>query len=156
MGFKIVRIGNVINWVPSVIKRYPLISYLAMFAIYLLISKFCFVEKDNPIWYDILFFIISGWAYAAMDNQLPSKRYRDLAILLGMFFFLFGGYALNDLVINKNGANLDGVTRLIILTVVLFSLGYGIYCIWKLRQQKILVADRLQHIEQIRNRRKIR
>lgn len=89
-----------------------------------------------------------------MDNQLPSRRYRDLAILLGMFFLFFGGCALNDLVINKNGANLDGVDRLIIAVVTLLPLGYGIYCIWKLRRHKILVADRWQHWQMIRNRKR--
>lgn len=157
MGIKFVRIGNVVNWVPSVIRRYPMISYLAMFAIYILISKFCFgEEEDNPMWFNILFFVISGWAYAAMDNQLPSKRYRDLAILLATFFLLFGGLALNDLIINRNGSNLDSVDLFIIATVTLLPLVYGVYCIWKLRKQKILVADRLQHITQIRNRRKIK
>lgn len=154
MGFRFVRIGNVVNWTPTVVKRYPMISYVVMFVIYILIAKFCFEGKDNPTWYNILFFLISGWAYAAMDNQLPTKRYRDLAILLGMFFLFFGGLVLNDLVINKNGANLDGVDRLIIAAVTILPLGYGVYCIWKLRKQKILVADRLQHIEQIRKRRK--
>ena len=156
MGFRFVRIGNVLNWTPTVVKRYPMISYVVMFVIYILFAKFCFEGKDNPTWYNILFFLISGWAYAAMDNQLPTKRYRDLAILLGMFFLFFGGLVLNDLVINKNGANLDGVDRLIIAAVTILPLGYGVYCIWKLRKQKILVADRLQHIEQIRNRRKIK
>ena len=156
MGFRFVRIGNVLNWTPTVVKRYPMISYVVMFVIYILIAKFCFEGKDNPTWYNILFFLISGWAYAAMDNQLPTKRYRDLAILLGMFFLFFGGLVLNDLVINKNGANLDVVDRLIIAAVTILPLGYGVYCIWKLRKQKILVADRLQHIEQIRNRRKIK
>ncbi len=155
MGIKFVRIGNVVNWVPSVIRRYPMISYLAMFAIYILISKFCFgEEEDNPIWFNILFFIISGWAYAAMDNQLPSKRYRDLAILLGTFFLLFGSLALKELVIDKNSANLDGVDHLIIAAVTLLPLGYGIYCIWRLRKQKILVADRLQNWQMIRNRKR--
>lgn len=157
MGIKFVRIGNVVNWGPSVIRRYPMISYLAMFAIYILISKFCFgEEEDNPMWFNILFFVISGWAYAAMDNQLPCKRYRDLAILLGTFFLLFGSLALKELVIDKNSANLDSVDLFIIATVTLLPLVYGVYCIWKLRRQKILVADRVQHIEQIRNRRKIR
>lgn len=155
MGIKFVRIGNVVNWVPSVIRRYPMISYLAMFAIYILISKFCFgEEEDNPMWFNILFFIISGWAYAAMDNQLPSKRYRDLAILLGTFFLLFGSLALKELVIDKNSANLDGVDHLIIAAVTLLPLGYGIYCIWRLRRQKILVADRLQNWQMIRNRKR--
>ena len=156
MGIKFIRIGNVVNWTPAVVKRYPMISYVVMFVIYILVSKFCFEGKDNPTWYNILFFLISGWAYAAMDNQLPTKRYRDLAILLGMFFLFFGGLVLNDLVINKNGANLDGVDRLIIAAVTILPLVYGVYCIWKLRKQKILVADRLQHITQIRNRRKIK
>ena len=154
MGFRFVRIGNVLNWTPTVVKRYPMISYVVMFIVYILISKFCFGGENNPTWYNILFFLISGWAYAAMDNQLPTKRYRDLAILLGMFFLFFGGLVLNDLVINKNGANLDGVDRLIIAAVTILPLVYGVYCIWKLRKQKILVADRLQHIEQIRKRRK--
>lgn len=156
MGFRFVRIGNVLNWTPTVVKRYPMISYVVMFIVYILISKFCFGGENNPTWYNILFFLISGWAYAAMDNQLPTKRYRDLAILLGMFFLFFGGLVLNDLVINKNGANIDGVDRLIIAAVTILPLGYGVYCIWKLRKQKILVADRLQHITQIRNRRKIK
>lgn len=157
MGIKFVRIGNVVNWVPSVIRRYPMISYLAMFAIYILISKFCFgEEEDNPMWFNILFFVISGWAYAAMDNQLPTKRYRDLTILLATFFLLFGSLALKELVIDKNSANLDSVDLFIIAAVTLLPLVYGVYCIWKLRKQKILVADRLQHITQIRNRRKIK
>lgn len=156
MGIKFVRIGNVLNWTPTVVKRYPMISYVVMFIVYILILKFCFGEDDNPMWFNILFFVISGWAYAAMDNQLPSKRYRDLAILLGTFFLLFGSLALKELVIDKNSANLDVVDHLIIAAVTILPLVYGVYCIWKLRKQKILVADRLQHIEQIRNRRKIR
>lgn len=157
MGFRFVRVGNVINWTPTVVKRYPMISYVVMFIIYILISKFCFDEQeDNPMWFNILFFVISGWAYAAMDNQLPTKRYRDLAILLATFFLLFGSLALKDLVIDKNSANLDSVDLFIIAVVTLLPLGYGIYCLWKLRKQKILVADRAQHIEQIRKRRKTR
>ena len=154
MGIKFIRIGNVVNWTPAVVKRYPMISYVVMFVIYILFAKFCFEDKDNPTWYNILFFLISGWAYAAMDNQLPSKRYRDLAILLGTFFLLFGGLALKELVIDKNSANLDGVDHLIIATVTLLPLGYGIYCIWRLRKQKILVADRLQNWQMIRNRKR--
>ena len=154
MGFRFVRVGNVINWTPTVVKRYPMISYVVMFIIYILISKFCFDEQeDNPMWFNILFFVISGWAYAAMDNQLPTKRYRDLAILLATFFLSFGSLAFKDLVINKN-AELDTVDYSIIVAVTLLPLGYGIYCLWKLRKQKILVADRAQHIEQIRKRRK--
>ena len=153
MGFRFVRVGNVINWTPTVVKRYPMISYVVMFIIYILISKFCFDEQeDNPMWFNILFFVISGWAYAAMDNQLPTKRYRDLAILLATFFLLFGSLAFKDLVLNKN-AELDTVDYSIIIAVTLLPLGYGIYCLWKLRKQKILVADRAQHIEQIRKRR---
>lgn len=156
MGFRFVRVGNVINWTPTVVKRYPMISYVVMFIIYILISKFCFDEQeDNPMWFNILFFVISGWAYAAMDNQLPTKRYRDLAILLATFFLLFGSLAFKDLVLNKN-AELDTVDYSIIIAVTLLPLGYGIYCLWKLRKQKILVADRAQHIEQIRKRRKTR
>ena len=156
MGFRFVRVGNVINWTPTVVKRYPMISYVVMFIIYILISKFCFDEQeDNPMWFNILFFVISGWAYAAMDNQLPTKRYRDLAILLATFFLLFGSLAFKDLVLNKN-AELDTIDYSIIIAVTLLPLGYGIYCLWKLRKQKILVADRAQHIEQIRKRRKTR
>ena len=156
MGFRFVRVGNVINWTPTVVKRYPMISYVVMFIIYILISKFCFDEQeDNPMWFNILFFVISGWAYAAIDNQLPTKRYRDLAILLATFFLLFGSLAFKDLVLNKN-AELDTVDYSIIIAVTLLPLGYGIYCLWKLRKQKILVADRAQHIEQIRKRRKTR
>ncbi|MBR5812687.1 MAG: hypothetical protein IKY80_06770 [Alistipes sp.] len=155
MRFKFVRIGNVVSWTPAVVKRYPMISYVVMFIIYVLISKFCFGEEDNPTWFNILFFVISGWAYAAMDNQLPTKRYRDLAILLATFFLLFGSLAFKDLVLNKN-AELDTVDYSIIIAVTLLPLGYGIYCLWKLRKQKILVADRAQHIDQIRKRRKTR
>ena len=156
MRIKFIRIGNVVNWTPAVVKRYPMISYVVMFVIYILVSKFCFEGKDNPTWYNILFFLISGWAYAAMDNQLPSKRYRDLAILLGTFFLLFGGLALKELVIDKNSANLDGVDHLIIAAVTILPLVYGVYCIWKLRKQKILVADRLQNWQMIRNRKRIK
>lgn len=156
MGFRFVRVGNVINWTPTVVKRYPMISYVVMFIIYILISKFCFDEQeDNPMWFNILFFVISGWAYAAMDNQLPTKRYRDLAILLATFFLLFGSLAIKDLVINKN-PDLDVVDYFIIAAVTILPLGYMIYGIWKLRRIKIQIADRAQHIDQIRKRRKTR
>lgn len=153
MRIKFIRIGNVVSWTPAVVKRYPMISFLVIFAALVLISKFCFGEED-PVWFKILYFVISGWAYAAMDNQLPSKRYRDLAILLGTFFLLFGSLAIKELVIDKNSANLDGVDHLIITTVTILPLVYGVYCIWKLRKQKILVADRLQNWQMIRNRKR--
>lgn len=154
MRIKFIRIGNVVSWTPAVVKRYPMISFLVIFAALVLISKFCFGEEEDPVWFKILYFVISGWAYAAMDNQLPSKRYRDLAILLGTFFLLFGGLALKELVIDKNSANLDGVDHLIIAAVTILPLVYGVYCIWKLRKQKILVADRLQNWQMIRNRKR--
>jgi hypothetical protein len=153
MGIKFIRIGNVVSWTPAVVKRYPMISFLVIFAALVLISKFCFGEED-PVWFKILYFVITGWAYAAMDNQLPTKRYRDLAILLGTFFLLFGSLALKELVIDKNSANLDGVDHLIIAAVTILPLVYGIYCIWRLRKQKILVADRLQNWQMIRNRKR--
>ena len=68
---------------------------------------------------------------------------------------IFGSLAIKDLVINRN-PDLDAVDYSIIVAVTVLPLGYMIYGIWKLRRQKILVADRAQHIEQIRKRRKTR
>ncbi|MBR4854224.1 MAG: hypothetical protein IKU88_05800 [Alistipes sp.] len=155
MGFRFVRVGNVINWTPAIVRRYPMISFLVIFAAIVLISKFCFGEQDTPGWFKILYFVVMGWAYAAMDNQLPTKRYRDLVILLGTFVLLFGSLAIKDLVINKN-PDLDAVDYSIIVAVTILPLGYMIYGIWKLRRIKIQIADRAQHIEQIRKRRKTR
>ena len=89
MGFRFIRVGNfsvgkVINCIPSVIKRYPLLSFAVVFVVYLLIAKLCFGdEQELPLWYQAIFFIVSGMTYNAIDNQLPRKRYRDLAIISG-------------------------------------------------------------------------
>ena len=155
MGFKLVRIGKMINWTPAIVRRYPMISLVVIFAAIVLISKFCFGEQDTPGWFKILYFVVTGWAYAAISNQLPTKQYRDLVIILGVFVLLFGSVAFKDLVINKN-PDLDAVDYFIIAAVTILPLCYMIYGIWKLRRIKIQIADRAQHIEQIRKRRKTR
>ena len=84
---------------------------------------------------------------------------KKIIVLLSIVLLSITGCSirkLDDKNIDKNSANLDSVDLFIIATVTLLPLVYGVYCIWKLRRQKILVADRVQHIEQIRNRRKIR
>ena len=155
MRIKFIRIGNVVSWTPAVVKRYPMISFLVIFAALVLISKFCFGEEGAPVWFNILHFIVTGWTYAAIDNQLPTKKYRDLVILLGAFVLLFGSLVFKDLVITKN-PDLDAVDCSIMAAVTILPLGYMIYGIWKLRRMKIRIADRAQHIEQIRKRRKTR
>lgn len=150
MGFKLVRIGNKINWTPKVIKRYPLLFFLVAFVVYGLISKVCF--EDSPRWYDILFCIISCVSITMIEKQLPRKRYRDMGLLLGSFFLFIGGVAFNDLVINSV-ANLDAGDYTIIVFVLLLSLGYCIYSIWCWRKQLIRIRERAYFIQQASKRR---
>ncbi|MBQ6988366.1 MAG: hypothetical protein IJN45_04375 [Alistipes sp.] len=158
MGFRFIRVGNfsvgkVINCIPSVIKRYPLLSFAVVFVVYLLIAKLCFGdEQELPLWYQAIFFIVSGMTYNAIDNQLPRKRYRDLAIILVGFFIFFSGYIFDQMVINKK-TDIDTGAIVIGAVLLLLSLGYGGYSAWRWRQQ-IVMCKEIQLSRELRAKRK--
>ncbi|MBR4995978.1 MAG: hypothetical protein IKY82_07950 [Alistipes sp.] len=150
MGFRVVRIGKTV-WNPRIIKRYPLVSFLVVMAVYILIAKL-FI-KDDPMWYKVIFFIISGWTYSAIDNQLPRKRYRDLAIILGGFTLLFSSIVFKELVINKNRPNLDTADFAIMAALTILPLIYCIYSVWRLRRE-IMMYKEIKLQRELRAKRK--
>lgn len=153
MGFRVVRVGKALSWTPSLIKRYPLVCYVVILACYLLILKFFF--EENPTWYQVLFFIISGWAYSAIDNQLPRKRYRDITILFAGFILIFGAYIFEQVVINKM-TDIDTGAIVICVLLLLLALGYGGYSAWCWRRQVIMCKDiKLQRELRAKRRRNI-
>ena len=153
MGFRVVRVGKALSWTPSLIKRYPLVCYVVILACYLLILKFFF--EENPMWYQILFFVISGWTYTAIDNQLPRKRYRDITILFAIFVLAFSAYVFNQLVINHN-TDVDTGAVVLGAVLLLLALGYGGYCAWCWRRQVIMCKDiKLQRELRAKRRRNI-
>lgn len=153
MGFRVARIGKTISWTPLVIRRYPMISLVVLIFVSAIISKICFGE-DVPAWYNIIYFIVSGVIYDAVDKQLPHKKYRSMALFLGGFFLFFGGIVINELVVKNNTAFLDTVDCAIIAILLLISLGYCLYSAWRWRRQIILCNDILLGRELRAKRRK--
>lgn len=130
MGLRLEKIGKAINWVPSVVKRHPLVSYFVIFVVYLLISKFCF--EENPMWYNILFFVISGWTYTVIDNQLPSRKNKNMFL---MFAFMAFGLVCIGVggVVSGQMAFESGMW--ILVGMMLICLGYGLYCFYCWRRR---------------------
>lgn len=149
MGFKFIRfgfirvgnftVGKAINWLPSIIKRYPLLSFAIIFCGYLLIAKLCFDDEQKlPFWYKAIFFIVSGMTYNAIDNQMPSRKYRSAAVLLGTFFLFFVGLVIYG--VTKYG-NFDAASWTIIAALLLISGGYSAYSLWRWRGRVIMCKD---------------
>lgn len=120
------------------VRRHPLLIFFVMTATFLAVVKWGYDKP--PIWFDILYFVLSSVVFSWIDNQLPRRRYRSLTILFLTLFVIFVSAAFRIL-----PAGDDSAWILAILIAV--TTGYGGYCIWRWHRQIVTGRDILQQRE---------
>ena len=147
MGFRLFRIGNIsIGEVKALSFRrakrsWGIILYVvALWTAYIAVR---FMGYDVSRWGGVVFSLLNVAFISAIDKQLPTRRFRNLGILLGLMgdMFVFFGV----LKYLKGTLSMDvevwlfGILRLV-------SYGYSAYSLWRwmrnIRWYKDLVQQR--------------
>ena len=88
-----------------------------------------------------------------VDKQLPTRRYKNFALLLLSFGAAFTGFGVWRFIVKAAPLEADAW---IVGILMLLSLGYGSYCLWRWRGSVLRYRDIvLQRELRARNRRKI-
>ena len=147
MGFRLFRIGNIsIGEVKALSFRrakrsWGIILYVvALWAAYIAVR---FMGYDVSGWGGVVFSLLNVAFISAIDKQLPTRRFRNLGILLGLMgdMFVFFGV----LKYLKGTLSMD-VEVWLFGILILVSYGYSAYSLWRwmrnIRWYKDLVQQR--------------
>ena len=147
MGFRLFRIGNIsIGEVKALSFRrakrsWGIIFYVvALWAAYIAVR---FMGYDVSRWGGVVFSLLNVAFISAIDKQLPTRRFRNLGILLGLMgdMFVFFGV----LKYLKGTLSMD-VEVWLFGILILVSYGYSAYSLWRwmrnIRWYKDLVQQR--------------
>ena len=147
MGFRLFRIGNVsIGELKALSFRrakrsWGIILYVvALWATYIAVR---FMGYDVSGWGGVVFSFLNVALISAIDKQLPTRRFRNLGILLGLMgdMFVFFGV----LKYLKGTLSMD-VEVWLFAILILVAYGYSAYSLWRwmrnIRWYKDLVQQR--------------
>ena len=156
MGFRLFRIGNVsIGELKALSFRrakrsWGIILYVvALWATYIAVR---FMGYDVSGWGGVVFSILNVAFISAIDKQLPTRRFRNLGILLGLMgdMFVFFGV----LKYLKGTLSMD-VDVWLFGILILVAYGYSAYSLWRwmrnIRRYKDLVQQRELRVKRKRN-----
>ena len=157
MGFRLFRIGNIsIGEVKALSFRrakrsWGIILYVvALWAAYIAVR---FMGYDVSGWGGVVFSLLNVAFISAIDKQLPTRRFRNLGILLGLMgdMFVFFGV----LKYLKGTLSMD-VEVWLFGILILVAFGYSIYCLWRWMRNIMWYKDLiLQRELRARRRRKM-
>lgn len=132
MGFRFIRIGNksvgeiqTLSFRRSLRNSAVILYVIALWAIYIVVRL---MGYDISSWADFIFSILNFALVGVIDKQLPSRRYKNLGLLLGimgtMFVFflskkIFSGTLSMDVEVWLFGG------------LILLAYGYSIYSLWR-------------------------
>lgn len=132
MGFRFIRIGNksvgeiqTLSFRRSLKNSAVILYVIALWAIYIVVRL---MGYDISSWADFIFSILNFALVGVIDKQLPSRRYKNLGLLLGimgtMFVFflskkIFSGTLSMDVEVWLFGG------------LILLAYGYSIYSLWR-------------------------
>ena len=147
MGFRLFRIGNIsIGEVKALSFRrakrsWGIILYVvALWAAYIAVR---FMGYDVSRWGGVVFSLLNVVFISAIDKQLPTRRFRNLGILLGLMgdMFVFFGV----LKYLKGTLSMD-VDVWLFGILIIVAYGYSTYSLWRwmrnIRWYKDLVQQR--------------
>ena len=156
MGFRLFRIGNVsIGEVKALSFRrakrnWGIILYVvALWAAYIAVR---FMGYDVSGWGGVVFSLLNVAFISAIDKQLPTRRFRNLGILLGLMgdMFVFFGV----LKYLKGTLSMDVEVWLFAILIIV-AYGYSAYSLWRwmrnIRWYKDLVQQRELRAKRKRN-----
>lgn len=147
MGFRLFRIGNIsIGELKALSFRrakrsWGIILYVvALWAAYIAVR---FMGYDVSGWGGVVFSLLNVAFISAIDKQLPTRRFRNLGILLGLMgdMFVFFGV----LKYLKGTLSMDVEVWLFAILIIV-AYGYSVYSLWRwmrnIRWYKDLVQQR--------------
>ena len=156
MGFRLFRIGNIsIGEVKALSFRrakrsWGIILYVvALWATYIAVR---FMGYDVSGWGGVVFSLLNVAFISAIDKQLPTRRFRNLGILLGLMgdMFVFFGV----LKYLKGTLSMDVEVWLFAILIIV-AYGYSAYSLWRwmrnIRWYKDLVQQRELRAKRKRN-----
>lgn len=148
MGLRLIRIGNKVrvgevkslSFRRSMRNSAVILYVVVLFAIYIAVRR---AGYDIPRWADYaLSFLIAGQV-GIIDKQLPSRRFKNLGLLLGMMGVVFV-YACTRKYLS--GTLSMDVEVWIFGILIPLSLGFSSYCLWRwmrnIRRYKELALQR--------------
>lgn len=147
MGFRLFRIGNIsIGEVKALSFRrakrsWGIILYVvALWAAYITVR---FMGYDVSRWGGVVFSLLNVVLISAIDKQLPTRRFRNLGILLGLMGTMFVFFGVRKYLLGTLSMDVE-VWLFGILILVAY--GYSAYSLWRwmrnIRWYKDLVQQR--------------
>lgn len=142
MGFRLIRIGNksvgeikALSFRRSLKNSAVILYVIALWAIYIAVRL---AGYDISSWTDFIFSILNFALVGVIDKQLPSRRYKNLGLLLGIMGTMFVFFLSKKIFSGTLSMDVDvwlfGV-------LILISYGYSIYCLWRWMRNIIWYKD---------------
>lgn len=158
MGFRLIRIGNRVNVgeVKGLSARRSLRGSSIILSVIVLIAVLVIVKclgYDIPDWLAFVVSVLITGCVGLIDRQLPRRRWGALAallLLMGVTFTAFGiwRFGVRQMPLGEDAWILGAM--------MLLSLGYGFYSLWRWRRQILKCKDILLQRElRARRRRKM-
>ena len=157
MGFRLFRIGNInVGEIKALsfrrsLKNSTIILYVvALWVTYIVVR---YMGYDVSRWGNVVFSLLNVVLIGIIDKQLPSRRLKNLGILLGimgtMFVFFGAGKYFSGTLSMDVEVWLFGI-------LILVAFGYSIYCLWRWMRNIMWYKDLiLQRELRTRRRRKM-
>ena len=132
MGFRFIRIGNkgvgeiqALSFRRSLKKSAVILYVIALWAIYIVVRL---MGYDISSWADFIFSILNFALVGVIDKQLPSRRYKNLGLLLGIMGTMFVFFLSKKIFSGTLSMDVD---VWLFGGLILLAYGYSIYSLWR-------------------------
>lgn len=157
MGFRLFRIGNInvgemkaLSFRRSLRNSTIILYVVALWVTYIVVR---YMGYDVSRWGSVVFSLLNVVLIGIIDKQLPSRRLKNLGILLGIMGTMFVFFGARKYFSGTLSMDVE-VWLLGILILVVF--GYSIYCLWRWMRNIMWYKDLiLQRELRARRRRKM-
>lgn len=158
MGFRLIRVGNRVNVGGTArrFNRYSLRGSAIILSVIVLIAVLVIVKcfgHEVPDWLAFVVSVLITGCVGLIDRQLPRRRWGALAVLLLLMGVTFTAFGIWRFGVRRMPLGED---TWILGAMMLLSLGYGFYSLWRWRRQILMCKDILLQRElRARRRRKM-
>ncbi len=132
MGFRLIRIGNksvgeikALSFRRSLKNSAVILYVIALWAIYIVVRL---AGYDISSWTDFIFSILNFALVGVIDKQLPSRRYKNLGLLLGIMGTMFVFFLSKKIFSGTLSMDVD---VWLFGGLILLAYGYSIYSLWR-------------------------
>ena len=133
MGLRLIRIGNKVrvgevkslSFRRSMRNSAVILYMVALWVIFIVVRR---AGYDIPRWADFAFSFLVVALVGFIDKQLPSRRLKNLGLLLGMMCAMFVFSLTKKIILGT--LSMDVEVWLFGILIIL-SFGYSAYCLWR-------------------------